>query len=212
MKFKAFLFAVAAGVATLVSCSEKPEEGPKEEEFVFEALTLEGVNFQIMDRNVGAASTKEIGNFYQWGNNTPVAANADLKVNESYDADWTLAKAADWTKPENTPCPKGWRLPTADDMKALTNILDNIAMYDFGYATDEELDEAEALLDSMGLIATGKFVKGQEGKYLEKAQYFWTAAVVDMDNGFVGLFENNNFPTLSKKTTLDTAAPVRCVK
>ena len=39
--------------------------------------------FQMLDRNVGAKSKEEVGNYYQWGKNTPVAANDETEVNAS---------------------------------------------------------------------------------------------------------------------------------
>lgn len=179
----------------------------------YEVLSIKGTGLQILDRNVGAKSKDEIGNYYQWGKNEPVAANAETAVNANYSADWsaTAAGIVDWTKPENTPCPKGWRIPDGDDMKALDAVLENIALWDWDMCSKQEYLDACDALDSMGLIPTGKFQAGKDGKYLASASYFWSS-FVDSEKGTVGMFENNLFPLYSKKATYDMAVPVRCVK
>lgn len=212
MKFKSVLFAAAVACATAfaVSCSEKPSDDPKEPEFVFNALNLTGMSFQMMDRNVGAKSLTDVGNYYQYGNNTPVAT-AD-GILDAFDAAWTLDKAADWSVPANTPCPEGWRLPNAEDIAALKKVLDNNEMmYDYDMCTAEELAACEKLVDEMMILACGTYRPDKEGIYLPDASYFWTA-VCDKTAGTATLYEDNNFPLFSAKAVPSTAAPLRCVK
>ena len=45
--------------------------------------------FKMLDRNVGASAVLKVGNYYQWGKNTPVAVAGDAKVNANYDANWS---------------------------------------------------------------------------------------------------------------------------
>ena len=170
------------------------------------------LGFKMRDRNVGASAVLKVGNYYQWGKNTPVAVAGDAKVNANYDANWSADSKgfADWSKPENTPCPIGWGLPDDEQMKVIAKKLEAIALYDMGYATTEEYEAAELLFNRMLVPASGQFGKeGQEGLYLPKAYYFWSG--VKTSEG-VNTFEYNNFPTYKTKNPLTLAFPVRCVK
>lgn len=168
--------------------------------------------FKMLDRNVGASAVLKVGNYYQWGKNTPVAVAGDAKVNANYDANWSADSKgfADWAKPENTPCPIGWGLPDDEQMKVIAKKLEAIALYDMDLATREEYEAAELLFNRMLVPASGQFGKeGQEGLYLPTAYYFWSG--VKTSEG-VNTFEYNNFPTYKKKNPLTLAFPVRCVK
>lgn len=175
--------------------------------------------FQMLDRNVGAKTKEEVGNYYQWGKNTPVAANGETEVNANYNAEWgpTSDGFADWTVAENTPCPKGWSLPNDEQMKKVKAKLDIIGDWYLEMATDEDCAEAFAIVDKMALVECGQFKKeSTTQKYLPTAKYFWTSYTFkdDADVSKVGTFEYNNFPTYSTKTggSYDLAIPVRCVK
>lgn len=166
----------------------------------------------MLDRNVGASAADKSGNYYQWGNNTPVAKEGETAVNEQYSADWAYDKAVDWTKPENTPCPMGWGLPTPEQMTSLKGILDVIGDDYMDFPVDDDaLYAAEDLLDKMQVAASGQFNKNKLEIYLSTAGYFWTAFVSE-DHTQVGTFENNLFPNYRKTSTFDIAIPVRCVK
>lgn len=166
------------------------------------------LGFKMLDRNVGV----KVGNYYQWGKNTPVAVAGDAKVNANYDANWSADSEgfADWTKPENTPCPIGWGLPDDEQMKAIDSKLEAIALYDYDMATREEYEAAELLFNRMLVPASGQFGKeGQEGLYLPDAYYSWSG--VKTSEG-VNSFEYNLFPLYKKKNVPSLAFPVRCVK
>lgn len=170
------------------------------------------LGFKMLDRNVGASAVLKVGNYYQWGKNTPVAVAGDAKVNANYDANWSADSKgfADWSKPENTPCPIGWGLPDDDQMKVIAKKLEAIALYDMDLATREEYEAAELLFNRMLVPASGQFGKeGQEGLYLPTAYYFWSG--VKTSEG-VNSFEYNLFPTYKKSNPLTLAFPVRCVK
>lgn len=170
------------------------------------------LGFKMLGRNVGASAVLKVGNYYQWGKNTPVAVAGDAKVNANYDANWSADSKgfADWSKPENTPCPIGWGLPDDDQMKVIAKKLEAIALYDMGYATTEEYEAAELLFNRMLVPASGQFGKeGQEGLYIPTAYYFWSG--VKTSEG-VNTFEYNLFPTYTKNNPLTLAFPVRCVK
>lgn len=175
--------------------------------------------FKMLDRNVGAKTKEEVGNYYQWGKNTPVAANDEAEVNANYNAEWgpTSEGFADWTVAENTPCPKGWSLPNDEQMKKVKAKLDIIGDWYFEMATDEECAEAFAIVGKMALVECGQFKKeSTTQKYLPEAKYFWTSYTFkdDADVSKVGTFEYNNFPTYNRKAggSYDLAIPVRCVK
>lgn len=168
--------------------------------------------FKILDRNVGASAVLKVGNYYQWGKNTPVAVAGDAKVNANYDANWSADSKgfADWSKPENTPCPIGWGLPDDEQMKVIKKKLEAIALYDMDMATREEYEAAELLFNRMLVPASGQFGKeGKDGLYLPDAYYFWSG--VKTSEG-VNTFEYNYFPTYKTNNPLTLAFPVRCVK
>lgn len=170
------------------------------------------LGFKMLDRNVGASAELKVGNYYQWGKNTPVAVAGDAKVNANYDANWSADSKgfADWSKPENTPCPIGWGLPDDEQMKVIAKKLEAIALYDYDQATREEYEAAELLFNRMLVPASGQFGKeGQEGLYLPDAYYFWSG--VKTSEG-VNSFEYNLFPLYKTKNVLSLAIPVRCVK
>ena len=174
--------------------------------------------FKMLDRNVGAKTTEEIGNFYQWGKNTPVASNDDTKVNESYDAEWGPESAgfADWTVAENTPCPKGWSLPDDEQMKRIDSKLEIIGYWDADMAEYEDCAEAFAILEKIKLVKCGQFNnKYTTQKYLsDEARYFWSSYIVTEESGAqkIGLFEYSRFPIYKNGGSYDVAVPVRCVK
>lgn len=186
----------------------------------YEVLDLtETLGVKLLDRNVGAKTATAIGNFYQWGKNAAVAADDETAVNANYDAAWSPESEgfADWTVAENTPCPKGWQLPNDEQMKKIDAALENIALYDWDVCTKEEYDAAVAALKSMNLVPCGQFRAGStDQKYLPEASYFWTSNQFAAEDGTakVATFENNLFPTYSKKSgaPYSTAMPIRCVK
>lgn len=169
--------------------------------------------FKMLDRNVGASAVLKVGNYYQWGKNTPVAVAGDAKVNANYDANWSADSKdfADWSKPENTPCPIGWGLPDDEQMNVIKKKLEAISLDFMGLpTTEEEYEAAERLFNRMLVPASGQFGKeGKDGLYLPNAYYFWSG--VKTGEG-VNTFEYNNFPTYTKKNPLTLAFPVRCVK
>ena len=186
----------------------------------YEVLDLTAtLGIKLLDRNVGAKSATEIGNFYQWGKNAAVAANEETAVNANYDAEWGPESEgfADWTVAENTPCPKGWQLPNDEQMKKIDAALENIALWDMDFCTREEYEASVAALESMKLVPCGQFKDGStDKKYLPDASYFWTSnQFTDADGAAkIATFENNLFPTYSKKkgAPYTTAMPIRCVK
>ena len=191
--------------------------------------------FQMLDRNIGAKTKEDTGNYYQWGKNAPVATTGDTEVNKNYDAKWGPESAgfADWTV-ENTPCPKGWSLPNDDIFKTLNEKALKVinqyelewAMYDWGEFegpftyTEEEYEAAKANVDKLGLIVTGKFALNSKKvgdewvssftKNTTSTAFWYGTKKVDKDgNTVVGLYDSY---FINSSTSLTTAVPVRCVK
>lgn len=168
--------------------------------------------FKILDRNVGAKTADEIGNFYQWGKNTPVASNNEADVNSSYDTDWgsTSEGFSDWSKPENTPCPKGWGLPTEEQM----NVISEKTYLPWWGVTEEDQAAFDSLIAKMSLVNTGSFDKrNTTGKTPDTYVNFWGSA--NGDNGNHWMFQyNSSSPRvyIVKTGTPDLAIPVRCVR
>lgn len=179
----------------------------------YKALSISGSDLQILDRNVGAKSATDPGNYYQWGKNTPVAYGNETSTNANYDANWSVTSLgfSDWTKEENQPCPLGWRMANADDMEEIGELIEDIAYWWLDIINYDDAADAFVTLNSMNIYATGKFQKDKDGKYLPDAGYFW-AGLMDAKAGTACAFENNNFPVFTKKATFDMAMPVRCVK
>ena len=184
----------------------------------------------ILDRNIGATepynnnyanpNAASIGNFYQFGNNTPVATNGDASVNSNFNKTWNAEGAdyKDWTVAENTPCPKGWRVPTQTETKKIVN-----ASYwedwliDEGFMTEEEVEAAQAFQDKI-LIARGglwKLNNGSVEKYLPKAAYFWSSEINTSETAEAKVayaYADNNMAVFDKKQPVVNALPIRCVK
>ncbi len=163
----------------------------------------------LLDRNIGASAAGKAGNYYQKGCNTPVAYEGDEAVNSEYKTDWSAESEGyiDWSKPENTPCPKGWRIPDGDDMTAINKKLEAIALYEWDMATKEEYNAALDVLDKMQTAVSGRF---QPDKKIPDAECFWSTFI--NTSGGLGAFENNNFPNFTKSYNYTVAIPVRCVK
>ena len=188
------------------------------------------VGLLILDRNIGATepynnnyakpNAASIGNFYQFGNNTPVATNGDASVNSNFNKTWNAEGAdyKDWTVAENTPCPKGWRVPTQTETKKIVN-----ASYwedwliDEGFMTEEEVEAAQAFQDKI-LIARGglwKLNNGSVEKYLPKAAYFWSSEINTSETAEAKVayaYADNNMAVFDKKQPVVNALPIRCVK
>ena len=198
--------------------------------------------FQMLDRNVGAKTKEEVGNYYQWGKNTPVAANGETEVNANYNAEWgpTSDGFADWTVAENTPCPKGWSLPAGDKLTKLNEYRNVIQTYEFEWwvveldedkltYTREQYNAAKAKFDSFQFVTTGKFAyyTKDENRFFGKTnldgQSFWfgengVKEDKDEETGettktpFAKYYEYMNDAPSVSQGDYTTAVPVRCVK
>ncbi len=171
------------------------------------------VDMLMLNRNVGASASDKSGNYYQWGNNTPVAKEGETAVNAQYSADWTYDKAVDWTKPENTPCPKGWSIPTPEQANAMCDALYAYNFYDMDdNITREEFEAARDLYYKMEITKSGQFNKDKQTELgSTTAGYFWTS-YTNEEHTQIGTIEDSYGLIFNKKRTFDIAIPVRCVK
>ena len=160
---------------------------------------------------------EDAGYFYQWGKILPVASGNDTKVNEFYDKDWSPESKgfADWTVAENTPCPKGWSIPTKEQILKLKYIVGEVLTYedypDFYEGTEEEYQNYKKILNQLHLLNSGKFTAAEkDDKY--KGEAFWSSTLTEKDgNNLPSIYWNGNAPTF-ETNTYATAVPVRCVK
>lgn len=196
----------------------------------------EEFGFKMLDRNIGAKTKEDTGNYYQWGKNAPVATTGDTEVNNNYDAEWGPESAgfADWTVAENTPCPKGWSLPDDKNFAKISEVslniidtyetefmMDDMGIFegDFTY-TKEQYNAAVALFKTLGLAPTGKFAYSTT----VSAVVYATPAITTLWYGAQGVDKKTQAPkakyiedgegTFPKITQGDfvLAMPVRCVK
>lgn len=201
------------------------------------------LGFYMLDRNVGATekyngdsrnpNAASIGYYYQFGKNAPVAGS-DQKLNSNYDKEWNASGDSfkDWTKSDNSPCPKGWRVPTKAEAKL---IVDKAwADYDWGTQTDDEFEAAKALYKKIAIPRSFcLIIKGEDAATRAtatselypssgKAGYLWSAAlseetVTESTRSFKYAYtiSDNNDILFGKKGTeneVNVAMPIRCVK
>lgn len=223
---KKLIYAAVAVLAVAASCTKDETKNDSDAPNGYKVIDLTAeCGLYMLDRNVGAKTPQEIGNFYQYGKNVPVAAGNDTKVNANYDPDWSAASEgyADWKVAANTPCPDGWSIPDDAQMTAINSILTAIGDYEFDMATEEDYNAAVALLEKMSLVKTGLFDKTHDGSAEDKAkrypdgEFFWSCYEYVNSNGAacVGSYQNSWAPIYSKKDSglqYDAAVPVRCVK
>lgn len=212
---------IAAAALAIAACTKDEQVEKAPDGYKIIDLTKE-CGLKMLDRNVGAATPTEIGNFYQYGKNTPVAANDDTQVNENYDANWNAQSEgyADWKVAANTPCPEGWSIPNDEQATAIGDALYAIGACDMDPdITKEDFDAAEAVHSKMSLVKTGLFdATHTTGKKYSDGEFFWTCYEFTNNDGAacVGTYQNSWAPIYSKLPTsalkLDSALPVRCVK
>lgn len=187
----------------------------------YKVVDLKEVGLQILDRNLGAEevfngsykdmNVNSIGDFYQYGKNEPVGTVE--AVNKNWTADWSTESEGfkDWTVAENTPCPKGWRLPTADEMKKIVNAsFWDWDFVDFGMMTEDELYAAKDFQKKTLIPYSGAWQakEGTPTRYLDGAAMLWSAGV---ENGKVTTYEDNNWVVKGNREP-NYAMPVRCVR
>ena len=118
--------------------------------------TSDKLGFDILDRNLGAARAfhpsddmstvgdiqKIAGNYYQYGCNSPVGTAFTL--NEKYDKEHKNGEF-DWSKPEETPCPEGWRIPSREEWQKIYAAFEMTQNGNIGEQTEEGARVEDAL-------------------------------------------------------------------
>lgn len=135
----------------------------------------------VIDRNMGATMVfdKTVtnnmaaglkGNYYHWGNNTPVA-NKEFGGDDGrggyytypngqtllggypeFDPSWNAEGEhfSDWSQGGETPCRGGWRLPTKEECEKII-YMTNVANFN----TQQEKTAARALREKLGVAMSG---------------------------------------------------------
>lgn len=153
--------------------------------------------------NFGYHETKHpFGKYYQWGKKDGVSYSGDEVSNTNYDSDWTPSEGL-WstTKTENDPCPKGWRVPSYNELyKLYYNVY--YGYYDEGgsdgtYCGDSDNQDKCIFLPFAGYVNSTSKDRETSGKYwcLNKGKCFFIE------------YYNDEYPLTS-----DDACSVRCVK
>lgn len=153
----------------------------------------------VLDRNLGATKPFESrdqinarGNFYQYGRNAVVsnfqfggengkggsywyvAGSSKYEIFGGYpafDLRWDPAspEAIDWTKPENTPCPPGWRLPTKADLDKIAYMTN-----EKNFVTQKEKAAAKLLRKKLLFGSTGRC--NRSNFFNQANSYWWSSA------------------------------------
>ena len=125
IKFKIFFVVAIFATILLNSCGSKCDKSdPKSDcyEFSGDLVEINGINWAICNVNapgVFAATPESAGMFYQWNRNIGWSTSDPL-VSSNGDSEWdfTFPEGNEWTT-ANSPCPDGWRIPSAEDFQTL---------------------------------------------------------------------------------------------
>lgn len=88
-----------------------------------EGVVINGMRWAT--RNVGMPGTfaknpEDLGMFYQWNRRVGWSANPLINSNGGTVWDESIPTGTTWEK-ENDPCPRGWRVPTREELERLAN-------------------------------------------------------------------------------------------
>jgi uncharacterized protein (TIGR02145 family) len=111
-----YLICLAMVIVFFNSCGKGNTEPPPDPRTYDKGVVINGIKWAT--RNVDAPGTfvadpKDIGMYYQWNRKKawPLIGNI---------TDWnTSAPEGDTWEKDNDPCPKGWRVPTYDELQSL---------------------------------------------------------------------------------------------
>lgn len=186
------------------------------------------ITFDILDRNLGATALNGVGDYYQFGNDIPVATKSECGSN--FDKEYNTPKL-DWSVADNTPCPEGWRMITDEEMDILADAV-HIADYYFGDQSSADEDAAYEMEDKLAIPVSGYYmIEGATAeeraanspilKYADASKVFWSGALtVDASSenilssrGFVQAqsFEYN-YMSINAKGEINSARQIRCVR
>lgn len=158
--------------------------------------------------NVGAFATfaanpEDTGMFYQWSRRTAWAATGTFifwNSSTPTDTSWTTA---------NVPCPKGWRLPTVNELRTLNNESKVISKWTTlnginGIHFTDINTGNNIFLPAAGCRGSTDGILGVVGKY----GYYWSSTEYSSNNAYILYLDGNAYVGDSSKTY---GFSVRCV-
>jgi len=206
-------------VATIVAClavvtvfsrcgkdDKEPPEPPKDPLTYDEGVVINGVKWAT--RNVDKPGTfanfpEASGMLYQWGRNI-AWSSSDPLVSSNGDTIWntTAYEGNVWTD-ENCPCPKGWRMPTSEELKKLIEL-------DGEWTTTNGVlgRKFESGNNILFLPATGRRTYQDGGNLINNNDgVYWSG---DVDNDILVL-RSDTIWLVTNKPPRTLGNPVRCV-
>ena len=145
MKNLSFLFCLLLSGLIFVGCSKKDDPAPNYPT-TDEGVKINGVVWAT--RNVAAPGTfafkpEDTGMYYQWNRRVGWSSTDPLKGSNNATAwDNSIPGGTEWAQ-SNDPCPKGWRVPTYDELQSLLDtrgalkIQNDVTGYPFGTAPNQ---------------------------------------------------------------------------
>jgi len=245
-----FKFLLTLGLTAIVFCSYSQESADSTATKSNEQLTydkgavINGVKWAT--RNVDAPGTfaakpEDFGMFYQWGKNigwsykSPIIASDGTNKWDQYwewtkggkrvkEGTWTGGDMITWER-NNQPCPKGWRLPTTEELKALAKAkgkwseINGVKGYTFGSGSNSIFIPAAGSVSGSyqgsfknQVFKIGHFGSNTEGRIWADTKYKYespseghTANTLFIDKYNVMVNVKNN------RTAIDVGLSCRCV-
>ncbi|MEG2340332.1 MAG: hypothetical protein RSA53_05625 [Odoribacter sp.] len=94
----------------------------------------------LLDRSIGSAKSDER---LQWGRNTPCWISRQYPTGQPGSVNWSAdvnnKEYCDWTKPDKTRCPKGWRIPTRKELELIASKVNKTAEMSYDEQKSAEL-------------------------------------------------------------------------
>jgi len=198
-----------------------------------EAVTIGGVTWAPV--NAGYDENNKYGLYYQWhrkygqpygttnqnyimvdlntGNNPDNCNAFYISIIDPYD--WCDVFQNQWDMSvEYNPCPEGWRVPTQDEFKALSQ-LNSIGVAAGGGGVDGlpgrwmACDDLSNTSESVFFPASGYIRYSGESRNIGAHGYYWT---VDTVSVMGGIFRASQYTTSLNGMVKGTGNSVRCVK
>ena len=182
----------------------------------------EDLGFSILDRNVGALDVSDPGHYFQWGKNEPVTV-------KTLDPQWSASSPgfSDWSRPGNSPCPKGWEPMSSLDKNSFMNFVSDV-IYDYEKCLEDkfpsnytkaEYEKACSLWKTMNFIPAGYIQASANGQTnvvtSPDRAYIWTGVRSKDDPGKSFYIERATAPKTKVEAptaVISTAMSLRCVK
>ena len=150
--------------------------------------------------NTGHAA---IGNYYSWA--AAIASNDSSTLTGNTSSNIT-------NNPQNSICPKGWRLPTISNQSgSITNSTSEFARLNYLYNNNSVTSSSNLLIEPLWFIKAG-YIQGSSLSLFESAGLYWSSTTHSSTQSPNLDFRNNSVNPAS--TTLDykhRGFSVRCV-